>query len=92
MTKEQAIALLSKDMSVYEIHRLRDKGLSHTEVTDTIQEAMDMGIEAIENDKKIYNKAINDFAEKISKYGTYDNYGNVIDILEIAEEIKGQVE
>ena len=48
MTKEQAIALLSKDMSVYEIHRLRDKGLSHTEVTDKIQEAMDMGIEAIE--------------------------------------------
>ncbi len=48
MTKEQAIALLSKDMSVYEIHRLRDKGLSHTEVTEAIQEAMDMGIEAIE--------------------------------------------
>ena len=48
MTKEQAIKLLSKDTSVDEIHRLRDKGLSHTEVTDTIQEAMDMGIEAIE--------------------------------------------
>ena len=48
MTKEQAIKLLSKDTSIEEIHRLRDKGLSHTEVTDTIQEAMDMGIEEIE--------------------------------------------
>ena len=48
MTKEQAIKLLSKDTSVDEIHRLKDKGLSHTEVTEAIQEAMDMGIEAIE--------------------------------------------
>ena len=48
MTKEQAIKLLSKDTSISEIHRLKDKGLSHTEVTDTIQEAIDMGIEAIE--------------------------------------------
>ena len=48
MTKEQAIKLLSKDTSIDEIHRLRDKGLSHTEVTDKIQEAMDMGIEALE--------------------------------------------
>ena len=38
--------------------------------------------------EKIYNKAIDDFAEKISKYGTYDDYGNVIDILEIAEKLK----
>ena len=48
MNKKQAIKLLSKDTSVDEIHRLRDKGLSHTEVTDKIQEAMDMGIEALE--------------------------------------------
>ena len=48
MTKEQAIKLLSKDTSIDEIHRLKDEGLSHTEVTDKIQEAMDMGIDAIE--------------------------------------------
>ena len=48
MTKEQAIRLLSKETSVDEINRLKDKGLSHTEVTDKIQEAMDMGIEALE--------------------------------------------
>ena len=45
-------------------------------------------IKDLENDIKIYNKAIDDFAEKISKYGTYDDYGNVIDILEIAEKLK----
>ena len=33
-------------------------------------------------------KAINDFAEKISTYGTYDHYGNTIDVLEIAEQMK----
>jgi hypothetical protein len=37
---------------------------------------------------KIYNKAIDDFADKIAAYGTYDDYGNVIDILEIAEKLK----
>ena len=34
------------------------------------------------------NKAINDFAEKISTYGTYDHYGNTINVLEIAEQMK----
>ena len=36
----------------------------------------------------MYNKAIDDFAEKICTYGTYDDYGNVVDILEIAEKLK----
>ena len=35
-----------------------------------------------------YNEAIEDFAEKIAIYGTYDYYGNVIDVLEIAEKLK----
>ena len=38
--------------------------------------------------EKIYNIAIDDFADKIATYGTYDDYGNVIDILEIAEKLK----
>lgn len=37
---------------------------------------------------KIYHKAIDDFADKISTFFTCDDYGNVIDILEIAEELK----
>ena len=36
----------------------------------------------------MYRKAIDDFAEKIVGYGTYDYYGNVIDVLEIAEKLK----
>ena len=37
---------------------------------------------------KGYLAAIDKFAEKISTYGTYDHYGNTIDILEIAEQMK----
>ena len=36
----------------------------------------------------MYNKAIDDLTEKIVGYGTYDYYGNVIDVLEIAEKLK----
>ena len=35
-----------------------------------------------------YKKAIDDFADKIATYFTCDDYGNVIDVLEIAEELK----
>jgi hypothetical protein len=50
MTKEQAIKLLQKETSIAEINRLKyECGLSHNEVTERIQEAMDMGADAIEN-------------------------------------------
>ena len=49
MTKEQAIKLLSKETSVDEINKLKQQGLNKEEVTDKIQEAMNMGIEAIKN-------------------------------------------
>ena len=65
MTKEQAIKLLSKDTSIDEIHRLRDKGLSHTEVTDAIQEAMDLGADAIE---KTIAKNVIDIVEEYENY------------------------
>lgn len=48
MTKEQAIKLLRKDTSPFEIHLLELEGLSYDEVTDKIQEAMDMGADALE--------------------------------------------
>lgn len=38
--------------------------------------------------KTAYSKAIDDFAEKISIYGTFDYYGNDVDVLEIAEKLK----
>ena len=37
---------------------------------------------------KGYNTAIDDFVNKICTYGTYDHYGNTIDVLEIAEQMK----
>ena len=38
--------------------------------------------------EKGYNKGIDDLTEKISIYGTYDYYGNVVHVLEIADELK----
>jgi len=35
-----------------------------------------------------YNKGIDEFAERISTFGTYDYHGNKIDVLEIAEQLK----
>jgi hypothetical protein len=48
MTSEQAIRILRKETSISEINALRNKGLSHTEVKDAIQDAMDLGADAIE--------------------------------------------
>ena len=48
MTKEQAIKILKKDTSPMEIHILTIEGLKQGEIMDKIQEAMDMGAEAIE--------------------------------------------
>ena len=59
MNKEQAIRLLRKNTSISEIRKLRDKGLSHVEVTDKIQEAMDLGADAIERLEKL-DEAIDD--------------------------------
>ena len=42
--------------------------------------------------KTAYSKAIDDFAEKIAIYGTYDYWGNVVDVLEIAEKLKKRCE
>ena len=48
MTKEQAIKLLRKDTSPMEIHILTIEGLKQGEIIDKIQEAMDMGADALE--------------------------------------------
>jgi hypothetical protein len=48
MTNEQAIKLLRKETSVDEIHRLEVELKDYDKVTDKIQEACDMGVEAIE--------------------------------------------
>ena len=53
------------------------------EIKEEYQKGMDCSYATFK-----YKKAIDDFAEKISIYGTYDDYGNVIDVLEIAEQVK----
>ena len=41
-----------------------------------------------QGEKYGYNTAIDDFAAKISVYGTFDYHGNTINVLEIAEQMK----
>ena len=57
MTKEQAIKLLGEVTSREEINRLKQEGLDKETILDIIQEALDMGIEALE--KQIAKKPIN---------------------------------
>ena len=40
------------------------------------------------DEMKIYNKAIDDFEDKILSYLKHDDYGNAMDILVIADELK----
>ena len=55
-----------------------------TNLKDTIKDIHD----SVAN--KMYRKGIDDLCKAISIYGTYDEYGNVIDILEIAQRLKEQ--
>lgn len=51
MTKEQAIRILSSDTSMEEIHNLKYyAGFNQDRVLEQIQEAMDMGADALRND------------------------------------------
>ena len=76
MTIDDVIDMCNIKMMLEELKELR-------EFKATYQKGMDYSYAIF-----MYKKAIDDFAEKISKYGTYDDYGNVIDILEIAEKLK----
>lgn len=49
MTKEQAIKLLRKDTNADEMYSLTKYGLRSAEIQELLQEAMDMGAEAIKN-------------------------------------------
>ena len=40
--------------------------------------------------KEMYCKGIDDLCNEISTYRMYDEYGNVIDLLEIAKRLKGE--
>lgn len=54
MTKEQAIRILSSETSMEEIHKLKYyAGFNQDRVLEQIQEAMDMGVDALKNDNSI---------------------------------------
>ena len=53
-----------------------------TNLKDTIREIHDNVA------KEMYCKGVDDLCNEISTYRMYDEYGNVIDLLEIAEKLK----
>ncbi len=55
-----------------------------TGLNDTIREIHDNVA------KEMYCKGIDDLCNEISTYRMYDEYGNVIDVLEIAQRLKEQ--
>ena len=57
---------------------------ANTRLNDTIREIHDNVA------KEMYCKSIDDLCNEISTYRMYDEYGNVIDVLEIAQRLKEQ--
>lgn len=84
--------VLGCDYCNVKLNELLDKYDNHvieqykadTNLKDTIRDIHD----SVANE--MYRKGIDDLCKAISIYGTYDEYGNVIDILEIAQRLKEQ--
>ena len=55
-----------------------------TNLKDTIKDIHD------NVSREMYCKGIDDLCNEISTYGMYDEYGNAIDLLEIAKRLKGE--
>ena len=69
MTKEQAIRILSSETSLEEIHKLKYyAGFNQDRVLEQIQEAMDMGTDALE---KQIAKDVIDITPSYSDTGVY---------------------
>ena len=63
-------------------NKLSEKINTDTRLKDTIKKILDN----IANE--MYCKGIDDLCNEISTYRMYDEYGNVVDVLEIAEKLK----
>ena len=63
---------------------LNEKINTDTRLKDTIKDIHDNVA------REMYCKGIDDMFNEISTYRMYDEYGNVIDLLEIAERLKEQ--
>ena len=57
---------------------------ANTNLKDTIREIHDNVAQ------EMYCKGVDDLCDEISTYRMYDEYGNVIDVLEIAKRLKEQ--
>ena len=67
----------------YEKHVI-EQYKADTNLKDTIREIHDNVA------KEMYCKGVDDLCNEISTYRMYDEYGNVIDLLEIAKRLKEQ--
>ena len=73
--------LLIKWLDKYDKHVI-EQYKADTNLKDTIREIHDNVAQ------EMYCKGIDDLCNEISTYRMYDEYGNVIDLLEIAEKLK----
>ena len=72
---------LNELLDDYEKHVI-EQYKADTNLKDTIREIHDNVA------KEMYCKGVDDLCDEISTYRIYDEYGNVIDLLEIAKRLK----
>ena len=75
--------VLEEWLDEYDKHVIEQYKAS-TNLKDTIREIHDNVA------KEMYCKGIDDLCNEISTYRMYDEYGNVVDVLEIAQRLKEQ--
>ena len=73
--------ILNKFLDEYDKHVI-EQYKADTNLKDTIREIHD----SVANE--MYCKGVDDLCDEISTYRIYDEYGNVIDLLEIAKRLK----
>ena len=75
--------ILNKFLDDYDKHVI-EQYKANTKIKDTIREIHD------NVSQEMYCKGIDDLCNEISTYRMYDEYGNVIDLLEIVKRLKEQ--
>ena len=78
---KDCIRVMNERLDEYDNHVI-DQYKANTRLNDTIREIHDN----VANE--MYCKGIDDLCNEISTYRMYDEYGNVVDVLEIAEKLK----
>lgn len=82
--KKSSLMCKKKEELVKEIMRLEHN-------VNVMNERLNNQANAIKHyEQESRNKAIDDFAKRICDFGVYDHWGNTIDILTIAEDLKGE--